>query len=307
MGWGEELGRGGGVRVWGKSYSQLTAMHQLITALTLACLLSAVYSIQICAFNIRTFGDKKMSNATIANIIVHLIERYDIILIQEVRDADMSAVKILMNKLQSSSAQTYSYIASEPLGRSSYKERYLFIYRNSAVSVVNSYLYNDDSKNTGQDIFNREPFLVKFYSRYSVIHEFVIMPMHTSPSAAVKEIDALYDVFLDAKKKLGTDNMLIMGDLNADCSYVKPTDWPHIRLRKDTQFQWLIPDTADTTTTISTKCAYDRIVAVGSELKNAVIDESAAIYNFTRVLNLSNKMTLAVSDHYPVEVRLRAA
>nr|BAD73858.1 deoxyribonuclease I [Triakis scyllium] len=281
-------------------------MHRLITALTLTCLMGAASSIHISAFNIRAFGDSKMSHPTITNIIVNLIQRYDIILIQEVRDADLSAVKILMNKLNSASAQAFSYITSVPLGHSSYKERYLFVYRNSVVSVVDNYLYSDAS-NTGQDTFNREPFLVKFSSPYSVIRDFVIMPMHTSPSVAVREIDALYDVFLDAKKKLGTDNMLIMGDLNADCSYVKPTDWAHIRLRKDRQFQWLIPDSADTSTTITTKCAYDRIIAVGSEMKNAIIDGSAAIYNFTSVLNLNNKMTAAVSDHYPVEVRLGAA
>ncbi|XP_067859815.1 deoxyribonuclease-1 [Heptranchias perlo] len=282
-------------------------MYRLITVLTLACVLNAVSSIQICAFNIKTFGDSKMSNATIANIIVNIVRRYDIILIQEVRDADLSAVKVLMNKLNSPFVHSYSYITSNPLGRNSYKERYLFIYRNSMVSVVNSYLYDDGSENTAQDIFNREPFVVKFSSPYSAIHDFVIVPQHTSPSSAIREIDALYDVFLDVRRKLGTDNMLIMGDLNADCSYVKPTDWAQIRLREDKRFQWLIPDSADTTTTITTKCAYDRIIAVGSEMKKAIIDGSAAIYNFGKAFYLSDKMILAVSDHYPVEVSLRPA
>ncbi|XP_048407857.1 deoxyribonuclease-1 [Stegostoma tigrinum] len=282
-------------------------MNQLITVLILACALNTVNSVKISAFNIKTFGDSKMLNATIANIIVNLVRRYDIILIQEVRDADLSAVRTLMNKLNSSSKQTYSYTVSDPLGHSTYKERYLFVYRNSVVSVVNSYLYNDGSETTGHVIFSREPFLVKFSSRYSDIPDFIIMPQHTSPSSAVKEIDALYDVFLDARIRLGTDNMLIMGDLNADCSYVKPTDWAHIRLRKNSQFQWLIPDSADTTCAITTNCAYDRIIAVGSEMKNAVIDGSAGVYNFTKVFSLSIKMTLSVSDHYPVEVSLGTA
>lgn len=34
-------------------------------------------------------------------------------------------------------------------------------------------------------------------------------------------------------------------------------DWPSIRLRSIKDFQWLIPDTADTTVT-NTVCAYDR-------------------------------------------------
>lgn len=51
--------------------------------------------------------------------------------------------------------------------------------------------------------------------------------------------------------------MLLLGDFNAGCSFVLPEDWPHIRLRTSPAFQWLIPDTADTTAG-RTHCAYDR-------------------------------------------------
>ena len=50
---------------------------------------------------------------------------------------------------------------------------------------------------------------------------------------------------------------MFMGDFNAGCSYVTPSQWPSIRLRTIPTFQWLIPDTADTTVT-PTHCAYDR-------------------------------------------------
>lgn len=52
-------------------------------------------------------------------------------------------------------------------------------------------------------------------------------------------------------------NILFLGDFNADCSYVRPQDWPSIRLRTSDAFQWLIPDSADTTVSY-TDCAYDR-------------------------------------------------
>lgn len=50
---------------------------------------------------------------------------------------------------------------------------------------------------------------------------------------------------------------MLMGDFNAGCSYVTPSQWASIRLRTSPAFQWLIPDTADTTST-ATHCAYDR-------------------------------------------------
>lgn len=52
-------------------------------------------------------------------------------------------------------------------------------------------------------------------------------------------------------------NMMFLGDFNADCSYVQPSDWPSIRLRTSDVFKWLIPDSADTTVGKS-DCAYDR-------------------------------------------------
>uniref|UniRef100_H0V4D4 Uncharacterized protein n=1 Tax=Cavia porcellus TaxID=10141 RepID=H0V4D4_CAVPO len=53
-------------------------------------------------------------------------------------------------------------------------------------------------------------------------------------------------------------DVILMGDFNAGCSYVTSSQWSSIRLRTNPAFQWLIPDTADTTVT-STHCPYDRL------------------------------------------------
>lgn len=50
--------------------------------------------------------------------------------------------------------------------------------------------------------------------------------------------------------------MILLGDLNADCSYLKETD--PISL-KDPAYIWLIGDDADTTVS-QTDCAYDRFI-----------------------------------------------
>lgn len=51
-----------------------------------------------------------------------------------------------------------------------------------------------------------------------------------------------------------------MGDFNADCGYVNGDDWSQIRLRTDDRFDWVIPDTDDTTVSGNTHCAYDRYI-----------------------------------------------
>ncbi|KAM9222696.1 deoxyribonuclease-1-like [Leptosomus discolor] len=284
----------------------MVASKLVLLLLAAALLLHVATTLKISAFNIKTFGDSKMSNQTIADIIVSILSGYDITMVQEVRDSDLSAVKKLMDQLNSTSPHPYSFLASMPLGRTSYKEQYLFIYRSDMVSVLGSYYYDDGCEPCGTDTFIREPFIVKFSSPTTQVKEFVMVPLHAKPSSAADEIDALYDVYTDVVDKWATNNILLLGDFNADCSYVTSAQWPSIRLRSLDACEWLIPDSADTTVSTTTDCAYDRIVACGTALRQDVEPGSATVNNFQETFHLKNKDALAVSDHFPVEVTLKA-
>ncbi|NXE29413.1 DNSL2 protein, partial [Ardeotis kori] len=280
----------------GRMGTMALALALLVVALP--CLTSA--TLRVGAFNIQAFGDTKMSNEEVAGIIVSILRRYDVVLVQEVRDSDLSAVTQLMELLNSMSTSPYDYEISGPLGRDNYKEMYLFIYRTDAVSVMDTYQYEDP-----QDVFSREPFILRVSAPRTKVEEFVLVPLHSAPHDAVAEIDALYDVYLAIVDKWGTDNIMFLGDFNADCAYVQPSDWSAIRLRTSDIFKWLIPDGADTTVGRS-DCAYDRIVVCGTKLKRSVVPNSATIYNFQHAFQLDQEEALAVSDHYPVEVKLAA-
>lgn len=80
-------------------------------------------------------------------------------------------------------------------------------------------------------------------------------------------------------------DMLFLGDFNADCSYVQAQDWLAIRLRSSEVFKWLIPDSADTTVGNS-DCAYDRIVLCGARLRSSLKPQSAAVYDFQEEFGL---------------------
>ncbi|NXI44951.1 DNSL2 protein, partial [Galbula dea] len=280
--------------------SRMGTVVLALSLLAVALLCPATSTLRVGAFNIQAFGDSKMSNERVANIIIKILLRYDVVLVQEVRDSDLSAVTLLMEELNSVSKSSYDYEISGPLGRDNYKEMYLFIYRTDVVSVVDTYQYEDP-----QDVFSREPFILKVSAPSTKVEEFVLVPLHSAPHDAVAEIDALYDVYLAIISKWGTDNIMFLGDFNADCSYVQPGDWAAIRLRTSDVFQWLLPDGTDTTVGKS-DCAYDRVVVCGAKLKRSVLPKSAAVYNFQRAFQLEQEEALAVSDHYPVEVKLMA-
>ncbi|XP_071616713.1 deoxyribonuclease-1-like 2 [Heliangelus exortis] len=271
-----------------------------LSLLATALLSPATATLRVGAFNIQSFGDTKMSNKEVAGVIVGILSLYDVVLVQEVRDSDLSAVTHLMEQLNSVSKSSYDYEISEPLGRENYKEMYLFIYRTDAVSVLDTYQYEDP-----QDVFSREPFILRVSAPRAKVEEFVLVPLHSAPHNAVAEIDALYDVYLAIVSKWGTDNIMFLGDFNAACAYVQPGDWRGIRLRTSSVFRWLIPDTTDTTVGRS-DCAYDRIVVCGAKMKKSIVPNSAMVYDFQRAFQLEQEEALAVSDHYPVEVKLTA-
>ncbi|KAL5966699.1 Deoxyribonuclease-1-like 2 [Taenia solium] len=55
------------------------------------------------------------------------------------------------------------------------------------------------------------------------------------------------------------ENLIILGDMNADCKYLSEWDRNELRLRTDHRYKWLIEDGADTTVAKS-DCVYDRLV-----------------------------------------------
>ena len=87
----------------------------------------------------------------------------------------------------------------------------------------------------------------------------MLIGVHIDPDTAVKEMEALVDVHAAVERLWKTGDILIMGDLNADCRYASKRARERLTLRTDSRFRWLIGDDVDTTTTNS-DCTYDRCV-----------------------------------------------
>ncbi|XP_069499318.1 deoxyribonuclease gamma-like isoform X1 [Ambystoma mexicanum] len=259
---------------------------------------------RIAAFNARRFGIKKCTNEEVFKIITRIALRYDIIVILEVFDSKEKAAKLLTDKLNScAKGGHYQYLLSKPLGRGEYREQYLFIYRDDVVQVKETYQYEDNQEGD-VDAFAREPFVVRFKSKQTALKDFALIPVHTTPLDSVKEIDELYDVFLAVKEKWKMQRVMILGDFNAEGSYVSKKKMKTLRLRQDTRFHWLICDEKDTTAGKTTDYCYDRIV-VHDDMLEGIVPNSATPFNFQEKYDLTDEETLAVSDHYPVEVELK--
>jgi len=261
---------------------------------------------KVASFNIQKFGLHKVADAAILSVLVKIIRRYDIIVILEVVDISGGSIKTLLDALNRSNGDHhYTLKISSRLGRTRYKEQFMFLYRDDLVDLIGSYQF-DDEKTCNEDVFARDPYILRFRCLNTVLKDLVLIPVHTKPEDSEKELDELYDVFVDIKKKWKTDNVMILGDFNADGSYVSQRDMKDIRIRSDKNFHWLIADDVDTTASAKNNHTYDRIVVYGDDMVEAIVPNSAKPFNFQQAYSLTLEQALKVSDHYPVEVELKS-
>uniref|UniRef100_A0A672PDR2 Deoxyribonuclease n=1 Tax=Sinocyclocheilus grahami TaxID=75366 RepID=A0A672PDR2_SINGR len=263
------------------------------------CLWTSVISLKICAFNIQSYGEAKASNKRVMEILIKIISRCDLSLIQEVRDSRGEAISaLLMNLNRFDKSHIYTHLESKRMGKKTYKEQYVYIYRKDMVKVQEQYQHPEFNESA---VFAREPFIIWIHSPTTLVKNFALIGQHTCPKSAMKEMEALYEVFQTVRKKWKTENVMFLGDLNAACSYVTNKGLKSVRLRSDPKFHWLIRDEQDTTVREKTCCAYDRIIIHGKELISGIVPESAQPFNFKKEFSLSEEEALEVSDHYPVE------
>jgi len=283
-------------------------MNGLCPLVLLSCLLLALlvpgpsdsYSLRVAAFNIQVFGTTKANKPEVLNVLKEILSRYDIVLVQEIRDSSNKAIYKLLNELNKISVETYDIVLSTRLGRTTSKEQYAFIYKPDLVRLKETYQWPDVG-----DQFEREPFIAHFAPtspKYDV-GGFAFMGVHIKPDKAPEEINRLTSVYESVSAMWGLQDMLIGGDLNADCSYVSRRDWQNITLRHDPRFTWTLGDGIDTTITGS-NCAYDRLIIAGKNLLHDYVPGSAKAYKFNEDLRLPLSLALNVSDHYPVEILL---
>lgn len=259
-------------------------------------------TLDIASFNLKVFGVKKMKDKTVRDTLIKIVRRYDLILIQEIRDSKGKSIIELVNMINKQQEQAgeekYKVEVSTRLGRTSSKEQYAAIYRPDWVTLVDKYVYRDT-----EDVFEREPHIIRFTSPRSSISDFVVVNIHTKPEDAQKEVAHLVDVYDDVVKRLGVKDVFIMGDFNADCDYIP--DWGSVSLATDKRFYWLIDDALDTTV-FSTDCTYDRVVVAGEKLIEAVIPYSPSVLYFDKDMGYTQNQAVKVSDHYPVHFQIRS-
>ena len=247
---------------------------------------------KIAAFNIQIFGQAKSQKEDVMSVLTKIVREFDIVLIQEVRDASEQTIPNFVEEINQLEGPQYSFVRSERLGRTTSKDAYAYLYNTQTVQFIqgSDFVFNDVA-----DVFEREPYIASFKIGN---FDFVLIGIHTKPDDAYNEIGNLTLVVssIQASKPEEKD-IIVMGDFNADGSYFdeSATSNPF----KASQYHWLITDNMDTM--VKTDYTYDRIVILDTTLSHEYGAGAAQVFYFDQLYGLNNQTFVGeVSDHYPV-------
>ncbi|KPQ43994.1 MAG: Endonuclease/Exonuclease/phosphatase family protein [Candidatus Methanoperedens nitroreducens] len=247
-------------------------------------------TVKLAAFNLQIFGTSKADKPEVMDVLSKTIRNFDIVAVQEIRDASQTALPALKNAVNDMAGPKYDFVVSDRLGRTTSKEQYAYFYNTQTMQQIGyPYVYPDS-----KDVFQREPYISEFKARNGSF-DFVLITIHTDPDTATQEINDLPAVVENAKSRYqGEGDFIILGDLNADCNYFNENSGSPLR---SSDYYWLINNSVYTTTK-STDCTYDRIIISTPAITD--FTENSGVFRFDKAYNLTYDMTISVSDHYPV-------
>jgi endonuclease/exonuclease/phosphatase family metal-dependent hydrolase len=252
---------------------------------------------KIAAFSIQVFGETKSQKGDVITILTKIMREFDIVLIQEIRDASEQTIPNFVEKINQMEGPNYSFISSERLGRTTSKEAYAYVYNTETVHFIqgSAYVYNDID-----DVFEREPYIASFKIGN---FDFVLVGIHTKPDDAYNEIGNLTLVVSSIQAaKPNEKDIIVMGDFNADGTYFDEDGTSN--LFKASKYNWIIINSMDTM--VKTDYTYDRIVILDATFNHEYDANTARVFYFDQAYGLNNQTFVSeVSDHYPVFARYK--
>ena len=140
---------------------------------------------KIAAFNIQIFGQAKSQKEDVMSVLTKIVREFDIVLIQEVRDASEQTIPNFVEEINQLEGPQYSFVRSERLGRTTSKDAYAYLYNTQTVQFIqgSDFVFNDVA-----DVFEREPYIASFKIGN---FDFVLIGIHTKPDDAYNEIGNL--------------------------------------------------------------------------------------------------------------------
>jgi endonuclease/exonuclease/phosphatase family metal-dependent hydrolase len=237
-------------------------------------------------FNIQVFGQAKMGNSDVMQIILDVTRRFDLLAIQEFRAVDQELVSQFVEMLNVNGLQ-YSYCLGPRQGYTSSQEQYIYVYDATKLRLIAEPFVAEDN------LMHRAPWVAQFQSIElppEQAFSFCLLNVHTDPDVVRDELNYLKNIVERVRQAIPEeDDFIVLGDFNAPTSFLDAVGLisnPHFVVQEN----W-VTNTRETRN-------YDNIAF--DSLHTREYMGRAGVFNFQREYQLSLDEALRVSDHYPV-------
>jgi deoxyribonuclease-1-like protein len=248
-------------------------------------------TIRIATFNIQVFGEAKLNDPEAMQVIVAILQNFDLVAIQEVRAVSQDILPQLLELLNAGGKYRYDYALGPRLGRSNSKEQYAFVFDTQSIELDRYKLYTVDDPD---DLLHREPLVGWFRARGPAAEQaftFSLANVHTDPDEVDQELDVLDDVFFKVRDdpQRGEDDAILVGDFNAKAT----------ALRQLGSIKGLAKVvTGETPTNTLKNAQYDNMLF--HETATSEFTGRGGVFDFMRQYNLTLQQAERISDHMPV-------
>lgn len=245
-------------------------------------------AVRVASFNIQVFGEQKLSDQAVVDVLLKTLRSFDIIAIQEVRSERQDLLPRFVEMLNQTGGH-YDFAIGPRLGRSNSKEQYAYIFDAASIEIDRGSLYTVDDPD---DLLHREPFVAGFRVRGLPPEQawtFTLVNIHTDPDEVQRELSVLDDVFRAVRNDgRFEDDIILLGDLNADSAHLGELG----------QVPYLTKAIVGQPTNTRHTHGYDNILF--DSRATTEFTGRVGIVDLMRDFNLSEADALRVSDHLPI-------
>jgi endonuclease/exonuclease/phosphatase family metal-dependent hydrolase len=245
--------------------------------------------IRIATFNADRLDEHKLANRRVNDVLVHLIPRFDLVAMQDIRAADRGILVRLVEQINTGGRQ-FDFATHDGAGRGDLEPFSAFLFNRTAVEVDRSTVLLVEDP---EDRFRRPPLVGQFRVRGPDPAEaftFKLVNVHLDPEQLDAELDLLDDVYRAVRdKEPAEDDVILLGDFGEE--------------RAEPGLLVSVPDVqaavADTPTTLSgIRYPVDNLFF--HHRATTEFAGRAEVFDVMRAFDLTRREAEEISDHLPV-------
>src|SRR5690606_8216116 len=101
--------------------------------------------VRLATFNIQRFGEKKAADGEVMSNLAKIVANFDLVAIQEVQSPKAMPIARLVDLINRSGGR-YDASVSEPIGHTTYKEQYAFVWDSTRIRMIpdSAYVVRDN-------------------------------------------------------------------------------------------------------------------------------------------------------------------